>query len=408
MDCCRSCGYPLQHIFADLGAMPPANSYVVDDSCSETIFPLRVRVCDNCFLVQTEIFELPENIFSNYAYFSSISQTWLDHCKQYVDCVTAHHGLSSSSFVVEIASNDGYLLKNFLRQDISVLGVEPAQNIAAQANSDGVDTICDFFSARTAVEIAARYGKADLLIGNNVFAHVPDINDFVSGLKTMLAPKGLITLEFPDVLSMISKNEFDTIYHEHFYYFSLTAVMPIFERHDLSVFHVEKLKTHGGSYRLFICNNEDETKTPSDSIEATLEKEEVAGLKTLHPYVTFENKARKIKRDTLSYLIQKKERGEKIVAFGAPAKGATFLNYCGVGRDFIDYIIDETPYKQGLYMPGMRIPILPIERLKQDNPDCIVILPWNWTDEILAKLKNFCSCGTSVATFIPDIMEYSL
>ncbi|GHV33852.1 methyltransferase [Synergistales bacterium] len=405
MEHCRFCGELLTHVFADLGATPVSTSFVHEDE-KEWIYPLCVRVCERCLLVQAQMFETPENIFSDYAYFSSISKPWLEHCRQYSDHIIKEYMLSTESFVVEIASNDGYLLQNFVEKNIPVLGVEPAKNIARQAVQNGVPTLCDFFGEEIAKKIARQHGKADLLIGNNVFAHVPNINDFVAGLKTLLGERAILTLEFPSLSAMISNNEWDTIYHEHFYYFSLIAVKTIFQRHGLRVFNVEELWTHGGSYRIYGCHAEDTSKPDRASVDAVLQKELGMGFDKIDTYMHFSELIKKTKRDTLSYLISKKNIGARIVAFGAPAKGATFLNYCGIGTDFIDYIVDETPYKQGLFMPGARIQVFPLEKLMQDRPDYVVILPWNWTDEILKKLQFMKEYGGKAVTFIPGIKEY--
>lgn len=403
VETCRFCGAPLECVFADLGAMPPANSYVGELS-SETIFPLRVRVCGECLLVQAEESETPENIFSEYAYFSGTSKAWQSHCKNYCESMAAQYGLDKSHFVVEVASNDGCLLENFAGMGMRVLGVEPARNIALAANEKGVPTLNAFFGEETAAEIARRHGKAGLVVGNNVFAHVPDINGFARGLKTLLDAGGQITLEFPSLSELIRATAFDTIYHEHFYYFSLLASKRVLESAGLAVFHVEEFPTHGGSYRLHCCHAGDRAEMPS--VALALQKELAIGLGSLDAYRKFAPAMQSVKFEALAWLVEKKRQGKRIAAFGAPAKGATFLNYCGIGPEIIEYAVDETPYKQNKLMPGARIPIFPPDRLERDNPDYVVILPWNWAGEILRKLDFVKARGGQCVTFIPKICEH--
>lgn len=404
--CCRFCGKPLQHIFADLGATPNAASFVRDQRYErELLIPLRTYVCEHCKLVQVEEMETPENIFSEYAYFSSISKNWLAHCRSYCEQMRQAYSIDSKKFVVEIASNDGYLLHNFKEWGTRVLGVEPAKNVAQKAVEKQIDTICEFFGSRIANIVKESHGQADLIVANNVLAHTPTLNDFVQGLRVLLAPEGIITLEFPHLLQLILNCEFDTIYHEHYSYFSILMLERLFYEHDLKIFNVEKLPTHGGSLRVYCCHKNSK-RVPGVSVPTILREEREFGLDRMDIYMSFQSRVEKIKRDTLSYLIQQKNLGKQVVAFGAPAKGSTFLNYCGIGRDMISYTVDETPYKQGLFMPGVRIPIFPIDKLYQDKPDIVVILPWNWKDEILGKLTFIRESGGKIVTFIPRVQEF--
>jgi len=402
---CGFCESNNLHIFVDLGIMPPANAYVKANE-AETYFPLRVYVCDACKLVQVQKFETPENIFLDYAYFSSISRGWQKHCREYSEMIISNCNIDKNSFVVEIASNDGCLLKNFIAKGIPVVGVEPAKNVAASAIKNGVPTFCDFFNTENAKKIINEHRQPDLIIANNVFAHTPDINDFAEGIRELLIPGGIVTFEFPGLRNLINEGQFDTIYHEHFYYYSLTIVQKILIKHGLRVFHVENLPTHGGSLRVYACHEHDQTHTINSSVENELEKEKNAGLNDLNVYLGFDKRVQQIKKNTLNYLLKCKEEGNRIVAFGAAAKGSTFLNYCGIKTDIVDYVIDETPYKQGLNMPGVQIPIYPLEKLAQDKPDIIIILPWNWKDEIAKKINFIGKNGGKAVTFIPDLQEH--
>lgn len=406
---CRFCGQPLTQIFADLGTSPVANSYVPDDSFKgERIFPLRVHVCESCKLVQAEEYETPENIFSEYAYFSSMSKPWLEHCKKYCEQMEKRLCLNKDSFVVEVASNDGYLLKNFVECGIPVLGVEPAKNVAETAREKGVPTCCEFFGRQSAERIAKEYRRADLLIGNNVLAHVPDLHDFIGGLCILLAENGVLTMEFPHLLRLIEDCQFDTIYHEHFYYYSLLAVRNIFTHFGLTIFDVEELPTHGGSLRIYACHQKSERAVILPTVETVLEKERAAGLEDMRTYQAFNQRIQQVKRDALTYLIHEKNVGKRIAAFGAAAKGNTFLNYCGIGRDFIDFVVDDTPYKQGMFLPGSRIPICSREKLLETKPDIVLILPWNWADEIVQQLDFVKQYGGELVTLIPEKRKYTL
>lgn len=404
---CRFCGRPLKHLFADLGVSPVSTAYVRDDVfAGEKFFPLRVHVCEACKLVQAEEYETPENIFGEYAYFSSTSQPWLQHCKQYCEQMEKSLHLTQDSFVVEVASNDGYLLANFVQRGIPVLGVEPAENIAKAAEEKGVPTRCEFFGEHSANQIVKEFGRADLVIGNNVLAHVPDLHDFIKGLKAVLGERGILTMEFPHLLRLMEGCQFDTIYHEHFYYYSLLAIRKIFAHFGLTIFNVDELPTHGGSLRIYARHSEVNTPDVKPSVGALLEKEKAAHLDRLATYQKFNEQIRQVKRDALTYLIAQKNAGKRIAAFGAPAKGNTFLNYCGVGRDFIDFAVDDTPYKQGLFLPGSRIPIYPRNKIQEEKPDIILILPWNWADEIVQQLSFIKEYGGELVTLIPQLKKY--
>lgn len=383
---CRFCGEDLNKTFINLGAQPLSNSYVSDERQPENIYPLHVWVCGNCKLVQLEEYETPEEIFSEYSYFSSYSDSWLKHAKEYTDYMVERFGFNDKSHVVEIASNDGYLLQYFIEKGIPVLGIEPAKNVAAVAEQKGVTTLSEFFGVSLAIKLAKKQ-KADLLLGNNVLAHVPDINDFVEGMHVLLADDGIITMEFPHLLQLIANNEFDTIYHEHFSYLSFSVVNQIFAVHGLKIFDVEELETHGGSLRIFACHNNLNKYDISKSVAEMLRREETACLLDMTAYTHFEKRVQQTKRDLLSLLIQLKNAGKNIVAYGAAAKGNTLLNYCGIGTDFINYVVDKNPNKQGVFLPGSRIPVLAPDIIKQTKPDYVLVLPWNLKSEIIEQLS---------------------
>ena len=383
---CRFCGEDLNKTFINLGAQPLSNSYVSDEKQPENIYPLHVWVCGNCKLVQLEEYETPEEIFSEYSYFSSYSDSWLKHAKEYTDYMVERFGFNDKSHVVEIASNDGYLLQYFIEKGFPVLGIEPAKNVAAVAEQKGVTTLSEFFGVALAKKLAKKQ-KADLLLGNNVLAHVPDINDFVEGMHVLLADDGIITMEFPHLLQLIANNEFDTIYHEHFSYLSFSVVNQIFAVHGLKIFDVEELETHGGSLRIFACHNNLNKYDISKSVAEMLRREETACLLDMTAYTHFEKRVQQTKRDLLSLLIQLKNAGKNIVAYGAAAKGNTLLNYCGIGTDFINYVVDKNPNKQGVFLPGSRIPVLAPDIIKQTKPDYVLVLPWNLKSEITEQLN---------------------
>jgi SAM-dependent methyltransferase len=385
---CRFCGAPLSRVFADLGMSPLANAYLRADQLGqmEPFYPLRALVCDQCFLVQLEEYESPEAIFGDYAYFSSYSTTWLDHARRYVEMISGRLGLDAGSRVVELASNDGYLLQYFVERGIPVLGIEPAANVAKVAEAAGIRTLVKFFGVPTAREVAAML-RADLIIGNNVLAHVPDLNDFVAGMKIVLADDGVITIEFPHLLHLMQDNEFDTIYHEHFSYFSFLTVSRVFEAHGLYLFDVEELPTHGGSLRIYGRHAEDESKPETDRARELRERERAAGYEEIETYLDYAVKVREAKWELLALLAERKQAGDRIVAYGAPAKGNTLLNYCGVGTDVIDFTADLNPHKQGHFLPGTHIPIESPDAIREARPDLVFILPWNLRDEIVEQLS---------------------
>ena len=405
---CRSCAAPLLHTFVDLGMSPFANSYIKADhwKAMERFYPLHVYVCDHCFLVQLESMARPEEIFSDYAYFSSYSDSWLEHAKRYTQCVIKRFGLNQQSLVVEIASNDGYLLQHFIAKDIPVLGIEPAQNVAEAALQQGIPTQIRFFSDNTARELSAEGKQADLIIGNNVLAHVPDLNGFVRGLKILLRPQGVVTLEFPSLIRLMEENQFDTIYHEHFSYFSLLAVEQVLARHGLNVFDVEELLTHGGSLRIYACHQDDPTKQLDPRVRELLAREKAAGLLNLEHYLSFGEKVKETKRKLLKFLISAKKNRETVVGYGAPAKGNTLLNYCGIRTDFIDYTVDRSPYKQGHLLPGTRIPIYSPDRIQETRPDYILILPWNLKEEIMEQMSFIRDWNGRFVVPIPEVQVF--
>jgi SAM-dependent methyltransferase len=403
---CRLCGAELQHVFADLGMSPLSNSFRTEAELGEMepFYPLTAYVCDHCFLVQLGEFASPEEIFGDYAYFSSYSTTWLEHARAYVDMIVERLRLGPSSKVIEVASNDGYLLQYFVARGIPVLGVEPAANVARTALERGVPTSVAFFGLKTARELAERE-RADLIIGNNVLAHVPDLNDFVAGLAVLLAPGGVVTLEFPHLLTLIAQRQFDTIYHEHFSYFSFLAARRALTAHGLRVFDVERLPTHGGSLRVYACHLDDH-RAEVESVRALAGEEEATGLERLEIYRDFAEGVRAAKRDIVAFLIDCKRKGETIVGYGAPAKGNTLLNYCGIGTDFVDYTVDRNPYKQGRLLPGTRIPIRAIDTVRGTKPDLLLVLPWNLIDEIIEQMAFVRVWGGRFLVTTPELRVY--
>jgi SAM-dependent methyltransferase len=401
---CRFCGAALDVVFADLGMSPLANSYVPPDRANamEPFYPLRALVCRECFLVQLEEFESAEAIFSDYAYFSSYSSTWLEHSRRYVEQMVDRWGLDGACHVVELASNDGYLLQYFVERGIPVLGVEPAANVAEVAVAKGVPTRVEFFGVQTARALADER-RADLLLGNNVLAHVPDLNDFVAGMKVLLAERGVVTMEFPHLLRLIEENQYDTIYHEHFSYFSFLTVRRVFEAHGMLLFDVEELDTHGGSLRIYGRHAEDETKPETDRARELLEREHAAGLDDVETYRSYARRVEDDKRDTLEFLIGLKREGRSIVGYGAAAKGNTLLNYCGIGTDFLEYTVDLNPHKQGHLLPGSHIPIRAVETLRETRPDVVLILPWNLRDEIVEQHAYIREWGGRFAARVPEL-----
>jgi SAM-dependent methyltransferase len=392
-------------VFVDLGASPLANRYLepADLAGMEPTYPLRVNVCTRCWLVQLPALVAPEEIFSDYAYFSSYSDSWLAHCEKYAADVAARFGLGASSKVVEIASNDGYLLQYFAARGIPVMGVEPARNVAMAAEKRGIPTTSVFFGAASAEQLAGQ-GQADLLVANNVLAHVPDLNDFIRGLQRLLKPGGVITVEFPHLLRLMEFNQFDTIYHEHFSYFSLCAVEAAFERHDLVLFDVEELPAHGGSLRIYATHRAGEASKQSGSrLEDVRRAEIAAGLNRIDGYERFARQVEDTKRGLLSFLIEAKRKGSRIAGYGAPAKGNTLLNYCGIRTDFLDYTVDRSEHKQGRFLPGSRIPIFAPAKIAETKPDYVLILPWNLRDEIADQMRHIRTWGGRFVVPIPRV-----
>ena len=400
---CRFCSAPLETVFADLGMSPLANSYlsVEQGNGMEPFYPLRALVCAECLLVQLEEFETPEHIFGDYAYFSSYSSSWLEHSSRYAEQMVERFGLDESSHVVEIASNDGYLLQFFHERHIPVLGIEPAGNVAKVALQKGIPTLVEFFGVQTAESLAGE-SQADLLLGNNVLAHVPDLNDFVAGMKVLLAEGGQITMEFPHLMRLVEDNQWDTIYHEHFSYFSFTTVSKVFEAHGLRLFDVDELPTHGGSLRIYGCHADDPRDTDERAVEL-LARERDAGYTELDLYVSYEQKVIEEKRQILDFLIDLKRQGKRIAGYGAPAKGNTLLNYCGVREDFLDYVVDLNPAKQDHLLPGTHIPIRSPDVLQEDRPDLVLILPWNLREEIVREHAYVREWGGRFAARAPEL-----
>ena len=401
---CRFCNCPLNRIFIDLDESPLSNSFLKEsDFNTEKFYPLCTYLCENCFLVQLEEQETPENIFSNYAYFSSFSTTWLKHAQDFVEMITKRLSLNNQSLVIEIASNDGYLLQNFIKKNISVLGIEPARNVAKAAMDNRIPTLVKFFNSKLAKKLTKDGTIADLIIGNNVLAHVPCLNDFIDGLKILLKPSGVITLEFPHLLQLMKNNQFDTIYHEHFSYFSLLTVKKIFDYHDLKIFEVDELSTHGGSLRLFVTHNENNDVDEHPSVRLILDKEKKFGLDKLDTYTNFPKKIFCIKKDLTNFLEKAKNNSQSVVCYGAPAKGNTLLNFCKISNKLIQYTVDKSTQKQKMFLPGNHIPIYQPDMIKKTKPDYILILPWNLKDEIMEEVKYIREWGGKFVIPIPEV-----
>ena len=402
---CRHCGNSLEHIFLDLGFAPPSNAYLTgaDLQLPESRFPLKLFVCDKCWLVQTQDFARPTELFgSDYAYFSSTSKSWLEHASRYVAQMRERFNLDSKSYVIEIASNDGYLLKNFIASRIPCLGIEPSSNTADAAEALGVNVLREFFCSDLGGRLSNENKSADLVLGNNIFAHVPDINDFTMGLKKVLKPDGIVTLEFPHLLRLLEGNQFDTIYHEHFSYLSLHTASRIFKQAGLIIWDVETLSTHGGSLRVYGCNTENSRKI-STSVKDVFAEEQSSGLNKISTYLGFQGRVDRIKTDLLFYLTEQKRAGKIVAAYGAAAKGNTLLNYAGVTPDLVSFVCDAAPSKQGKYMPGSHIPIFPPHILRERRPDVIMILPWNLTEEVISQNSYVREWGGKFVTAIPQI-----
>ncbi len=405
---CRFCGTKLENTFVDLGMSPLCENYLASEHLNqmEPFYPLHVLVCGNCFLVQLEAYVTPEHIFSDYAYFSSYSDSWLAHAKRYTDLMVERFGIGAKSFVVELASNDGYLLQYFVENKVPVLGIEPAANVADVAIRKGVPTIVKFFGRETARELVASGKQADLLLGNNVLAQVPDLNDFVAGMKILLKPDGLITMEFPHLQRLMEENQFDTIYHEHFSYFSFLTAEKIFAAHGLTLFDVEELPTHGGSLRIYARHAEDSSKPIVTTVTELRKREQSAGYTRLETYSRFAEQVKETKRKLLEFLIQAKRGGKKIAGYGAPGKGNTLLNYCAIRTDFLDYTVDRNPYKHGRFLPGTHVPIYPPDRIRETKPDFLLILPWNLKDEIIKQNGFIREWGGKFVVPIPEVQVH--
>lgn len=405
---CRHCGQPLCLPFIDLGSAPPSNAYLDEQTLHtpELWFPLRVLVCETCWLVQTEDFARVDELFAaDYAYFSSFSTTWLQHAEAYVVAMIERFNLNAASHVVEVAANDGYLLQYVRARGIPCLGIEPTASTAAAAQEKGVAVVADFFGVRLARELAEQGKHADLVVANNVLAHVPDINDFVAGFALLLKPAGVVTFEFPHLLRLVAENQFDTIYHEHFSYLSLTTVTGIFERNGLTVFDVEELPTHGGSLRVFAQRQEVGLHPFSARVAGLLADEATAGVATSGYYAGFQDRADRVKNDLLAFLVEAKRAGRKVAAYGAAAKGNTLLNYAGVRPDLLPWVVDRNPAKQGKFLPGSRIPIVTEARLCEEKPDVVLILPWNLKEEVMAQLSYIQEWGGRFITAVPYLND---
>jgi SAM-dependent methyltransferase len=402
---CRFCGSDLRRTFVDLGMSPLCESFLTADQLDrmEPFYPLHVRVCESCLLVQLPEYVPPEEIFTEYAYFSSFSDSWVEHARRYVEAVIDRLSLGVDSFVVEVASNDGYLLRHFVDRGVPVLGVEPARNIAGYATARGIPTVTEFFGEGLAHRLVEEYGAADLVIGNNVYAHVPALNDFTEGIRTLLAPSGVVTLEFPHLVKLIEGSQFDTIYHEHFSYFSFGTAVQVLAAHGLVVFDVEELSTHGGSLRVYAQRVEAVDRGISPSVGQLLERERAQGYDRVETYGAFGDRVASIKHGLLRFLIAARERGETVVGYGAPGKGNTLLNYCGIREDLLKYTVDRNPHKHGLYLPGTHIPIFSVDRIAETKPEFVLLLPWNLREELSVQLAYVHDWGGRLVVPIPAI-----
>jgi SAM-dependent methyltransferase len=402
---CRFCRTPLEHTFVDLGMSPLCQTHIAPEQLGdmEPFYPLHARVCGACKLVQLQAFVAPADIFGEYAYFSSYAHSWVEHARRYAAMAITRFGLGPASKVVEVASNDGYLLQHFVAAGVPVLGIEPAANVAKVAIERGVPTAVEFLGAASGERLAARHGRADLVAGNNVLAHVPDINDFVLGLRALVKADGVITMEFPHLQRLIEGNQFDTIYHEHFSYFGFSTVETIFAHHGLVLFDVEELPTHGGSLRIYARHAASALHPTTPAVAALRERERTLGYHDLERYTGFDEQVRATKRKLLAFLIQARGEGKKVVGYGAPGKGNTLLNYCGIRTDFLDFTVDANPYKQGKYTPGTRIPIHAPDAIRAARPDYVLILPWNLEDEIVRTASYIREWGGRFVVPIPSV-----
>jgi hypothetical protein len=403
---CRFCKNELRDVFIDLGNSPASNSFLTEEELNEPeiFFPLKVYTCSKCFLVQLDEYKKSDAIFnSNYVYFSSYSKTWLAHSKEYTELMIQKFGFDAQSLVVEIASNDGYLLQYFKEKNIPVLGIEPTANTAQIAKEKGIETVIDFFGTMLAKELSSKGVKADLLLGNNVLAHVPDIVDFVAGMKILLSEKGVITMEFPHLMQLIENNQFDTIYHEHFSYLSFHTVQQIFGSQRLMLFDVDEIPTHGGSIRIYAKHAEDNSKEISENVASLLKKERDKGMESLNYYSHFQSKAFKVKLNFINFLVSQKKEGKAVAAYGAAAKGNTLLNYCGVKKDLIEFVVDANPHKQNKFLPASHIPVVNEKYLKEHKPDYVIIFPWNLKAEITEQLSYIKDWGGKFVVPIPSL-----
>jgi len=403
---CRNCGEKLSLAFVDFGSASPSNAYLTPKTVNkpEKWFPLKIMICTSCWLVQTEDYPEAKELFTpDYAYFSSFSSMWLAHAKKYVKDIVTRFGLDSKSFVIEVAANDGYLLQYVKEKGIPCLGIEPTNSTATAAREKGIDIIEQFFGIELAKKLVKENKYADLMVANNVLAHVPDINDFVEGFSILLKPDGIVTFEFAYLYNLVAQTQFDTMYHEHYSYLSLTTVKSIFEKHGLIIFDVEKLPTQGGSLRVFVCKNGTKLHTVSPRVKELLSVEEKVGMKTIEYYAGFQERVDKIKNDFLLYLINEKKKGKKIIGYGAAAKGNTLLNYAGVRKDLISFVVDKNPDKQGKYLPGSRIPIVDESYIRSFKPDCIIIFPWNIKEEVMTQLSYIKEWGGKFVTAVPEL-----
>lgn len=402
---CRFCGSILNQVFLDLGETPLANSFLskFDLQKNEPFFPLQVYVCNQCYLVQLKQFKTPKEIFSKYAYFSSYSSLWLKHAEKYVEMITKRFHYNSNSLVIELASNDGYLLQYFKKKQIPVLGIEPAENVAEEAKNRGIPTIINFFSEDLAIKLKNEGRQADLIVANNVLAHVPELNKFVKGIKILLKDNGIATIEFPHLLNLIEKNQFDTIYHEHFSYFSLFTAMKVFFHHNLQIFDVDEIPTHGGSLRLYVKHTTNNYLKITSNVKVILDKERKYGLNDINTYKNFSKRVIQVKEKLCEFLLEAKKSGKKVVGYGAPAKGNTLLNFCNINVDLLSYTVDKNIHKQELYLPGTHIPIKHPEEIKKTMPDYLLILPWNLQDEIMSEMSFIRKWGGKFVIPIPEV-----
>ena len=402
---CRFCAAPLRHTFVDLGMSPLCESYVPAErvNAMEPFYPLHAKVCESCLLVQLEEFVSGEDIFTEYAYFSSYSDSWVEHARRYVEMAIERFGLDENSLVMEVASNDGYLLRHVVDRGIPALGIEPAANVAKVAQDLGIDTLVRFFGRETARDLVAAGKRADLIAANNVMAHVPDLNDFVAGFEILLADDGVVTIEVPHLLRLVEDNQFDTIYHEHFQYFSCLTAQRVLAHHGLELFDVEELRSHGGSLRLYAQRESTGTRPVGQRVIELTERERALGFDTLESHLAFTAQVEETKWSLLEFLIAKRREGKRIAGYGAPGKGNTLLNYCGIRTDLLDYTVDRNPYKQGSFLPGTHIPILHPDVLAEDRPDYILILPWNLKEEIVAQLDYAREWGARFIVPIPRV-----